>query len=214
MKDGLLKAETVTVCGSTFPMLPENENGIVQLSHIRTHLMDEQCSLGLRQVIDWMMYAHCCLDEETWSESFQPLAARYGLDTLAITLTYLCKTWLGLPDEVSWCMKADARLAEELLMSVLNSGNFSAKIQTEEKPVKTALLNLRSYGVLRYLQDAGLVNWPAARKYAVLRPFAWCYQLGRYFVKTCGMLFRGEKIGHELTEGYEQQAFLEKLGIL
>lgn len=49
-------------------VLPDTENGLVLLSHIRQYLEE---GLGLRQVIDWMMFVKCSLNNKLWSESFQ-----------------------------------------------------------------------------------------------------------------------------------------------
>ncbi len=95
----------------------------------------------------------------------------------------------------------------------MSSGNFSSKKTVGDKPVKTTILNLQTNGLFRYLQDTGSANWKAIKKYTFLRPFAWCYQLGRFVRKGSVLLFHGEKIGKQITEGNEQYTFLKRLGI-
>lgn len=57
-------------------------------------------------------------------------------------------------------------------------GNFGKKIKG--KTGATALSGIRGpVGFFRYLQRGGVCNWKAARKHALLRPFAWVYQAGR-----------------------------------
>lgn len=93
--DGYIeKAEFVRgqIKDSEFWMLPEQENGLVLLCHIHQHLFE---GLGLRQIIDWMMYVHACLDEKGW-EKFKPCAQELGLEKLARVVTRLCVLYFGL----------------------------------------------------------------------------------------------------------------------
>ena len=59
-------------------------NGLVLLDHVRYHL---QGGLGIRQIIDWMMFVHANLNDETWETGFAQLARGAGLETLAVTMT-------------------------------------------------------------------------------------------------------------------------------
>lgn len=67
---------------------------------------------------------------------------------------------------------------------------------------------------IRKLQQRGLKNWPAAQKHKILRPFAWCYQLGRYFKK--GVLQRDRESAGFVSsyrEHKKQEKLFRKLGI-
>ena len=44
-------------------VLPDKVNGLVLLEHISQHL---ESGLGLRQIIDWMMFVNQCLPDEYW----------------------------------------------------------------------------------------------------------------------------------------------------
>ena len=70
-----------------FPVLPEMVNGLILLDHVRHHL---QGGLGIRQIIDWMMFVHANLSDESWKSNFSDLALQAGLETLAITMTSMC----------------------------------------------------------------------------------------------------------------------------
>lgn len=208
---GLARAETKNLCGQAFPMLPERENGLVLLAHVCFHLRSGR--LGLRQVIDWMMYVHRCLDDEAWENGFREMAAEYGLETLARTMTRMCREWLGLPDPITWDRNADPETALELLETVFARGNFGRKLG-EERRVEGVGVNVRRKGgVFHYLQDAGLKHWEAARRYPVLRPFAWGWQLCRWVKLGCRYVLHPSGIRKQLDSGKNLYALQQKLGV-
>ena len=132
-------------------MLPETENGLVLLVHLGHHLYT---GLGLRQVLDWMMYCHNCLDAERWNR-FRVHAQKLGLERLALVVTRLCVKYFGL--QASWCGEGDG--TEDLLMdSIIRAGNFGKKIGNG-LPVERTMINFKKEGIFRYLQRAGEYNW-------------------------------------------------------
>ena len=172
----------------SFPGLPANENGIILLGHIMQHLYDS--GIGLRQIIDWMMFVHKELDDSAWEKRFKKLAIDAGLDELAITVTYMCKKWLGLPDDITWCNSADDETADNLLIRVLDDGNFGR----DRAPYESVKSLIHNEGVFKYLQRAGMENWSLAQKYKIFRPFAWIYQLWRFSHKGLVSLAKGKKV--------------------
>ena len=211
---GFSRRQNASVLGCEFPMLPTLENGLVLLAHIRQHILEEQYSLGLRQVIDWMMYVHVHISVDGWKDAFMKLARQYKLDTLAATVTSICKKRLGIPDDVDWA--ADEATVEELFVRIMASGNFSAKKDRKElrdKPVQTAVMNLKEHGVFRYLQWAGKENWKATRRYQILIPFAWIYQVFHFIAKGLGRIRKGKPLIEEMAEGKKNNEFLGRLGI-
>ena len=102
------------------------------LEHISQHLEN---GLGLRQIIDWMMFVHKCLPDENWPE-FQVLASNIGMETLAIVMTRMCELHLGLPERM-WCKSADNELCGQLMDYILACGNFGEKKQKTVILVKT-----------------------------------------------------------------------------
>ena len=173
---------------SFFPCLPSNENGLVLLWHIMHHL--KFSGIGFRQIIDWMLFVHKELDDNVWENHFRSLALEAGLEKLAITVTYMCKKWLGLTDEITWCDKADEEVADLLLARIFYDGNFGG----ERFLFESIKLAIRNEGLFRYLQRAGMENWKSAQKHVVLRPFAWFYQLCRFAYKGTLMLIKGKKV--------------------
>lgn len=213
---GMAHADTGVIAEIAFPMLPPLENGLVLLTHIRQHLLEEAYSLGLRQIIDWMMYVnrYCGtkVDGVLWDEAFWNLAKKYGMDTLAVTVTYLCKEWLGLPNAPAWCDGADHETAEELLETVMASGNFGRKVDRKGQSVKQGIVNYKQFGFKR-LQERGLANWKAAKKYPVLRPFAWMYQGFRVIGLGTKAFFSNKQGMKQISEGKKKGELLKRLEV-
>ena len=176
------------IMNSSFPGLPSSDNGLILLGHIMQHFKGS--GIGLRQIIDWMMFVCKDLDDSSWECSFKSLAKDAGLEKLAITVTYMCKKWLGLPNSISWCNNADEHVAEQMLIRILDDGNFGR----DRSPSESIKESIKKEGFIKYLQRSGLVMWPLAQKYAVFRPFAWLYQLCRYACKGITGLFTGKKV--------------------
>ena len=172
----------------SFVRLPSSENGLVLLWHIMHHLTGY--GLGLRQIIDWMMFVHNELDDNTWESEFKPLAIKAGCEKLAVTVTFMCKKWLGLDDKITWCDSADVNVAYQILIRVLDDGNFGI----DRAPTESIKELIKKEGFFHALQHAGMINWPLAQKYAFFRPFAWLYQLCRYASKGLISMFTGKKV--------------------
>ena len=151
-------------------------NGVVLLLHARKHLA--LGGLGFRQVIDWMLFAKAYLAHDGWTE-FSELLGDEHVKRTAKCLTRFCQIYLGLPEEgFEWCAEVEPTVCADLLEHVMLLGNFGKKIKG--KTGATALSEIRGpVGFFRYLQRGGVCNWKAARKHALLRPFAWVYQAGR-----------------------------------
>ena len=157
-------------------ILPNEINGLVILEHISQHL---EHGLGLRQIVDWMMYVDKCLPDKHWPQ-FRKLVDSIGLLELAIVATRMCEKYLGLPRR-SWCEKADISLCRQLMEYVLSCGNFGAK-RTSDSDVSENVFAYASNpkATFRLLQKQGLANWELARKYKLIKPIAWLYQALRY----------------------------------
>lgn len=193
-----------------FPVLPEMINGLVLLDHVRHHL---QGGLGIRQIIDWMMFVHANLNDETWETDFAQLARGAGLETLAVTMTSMCKRWFGLPDPITWCDPADEATAQELLEAVFDYGNFGSKLTEEIQPAEYITISARRMGMFRYLQARGEQNWTKSQEHPFLRRFAWLYQIFRYIKRGLSAIFHGEPIAKGMSSGTEKYDFLERLGL-
>ena len=206
LTEGLKHAEIREINCHEFPMLPPLANGLVLLAHTGQHL---RSGLGLRQAIDWMMYVDQNLDDQFWAGSFRPAAEPLGLYDLAVTMTAMCRKYLGLEKEISWCDEADDILVDSLMKSLLDSGNFGRKHGAGNK-VESVIVSFRTEGVLHRLQESGKVNWKALDRHPWLTPFAWFYQIFRYIHQG---LMSGSSIPDDTKRGDERARLLQKLGL-
>lgn len=178
--NGLENRVVESIDGHEFPMLPKLANGLVLLEHFRRHL---QAAVGLRQIIDWMMFVYREVDDEFWNNEFQPILHERGMEKLAVTLTRMCQLYLGLPDDISWCKSADEYLCKLILDSAISTGNFGKKNGTGTI-IESVGYRIKSNGLFAQLQHAGEYNWEAYKSHRYLKPFCWVYQLIRYISKS------------------------------
>ena len=191
LQNGLQNIKWISCAESRFPILPPLANGLVLLEHAAGHFRD---GLGLRHMVDWMMYVHSCLTDAFWQQDFYPTAQALGLDVFAKTLTKMCQIYLGLPQTMHWCESADTKACDQLMDYVLEQGNFGGKQTDFSSKVERVLSDKRSLvGWLRQIQESGMCHWEAAKRYAVLKPFAWLYGGCRY---ACLALGRKQAIAH------------------
>ncbi|QTE67404.1 nucleotidyltransferase family protein [Clostridiales bacterium] len=190
-------------------MLPDDINGLVLLEHINQHL---ERGLGLRQIIDWMMFVDKCLPDEKWL-SFQNYAKAIGLDSLAIVATRMCELYLGLPHR-EWCSRADEKLCKQLMDYILACGNFgnvrSENIGTGEN---VFYFGSTPKSMLGLLTDRGMANWKAAQKHAILRPFAWIYQTVRYIKRGLSRADATAEIKKEHKAAKQRIKMFKALGV-
>ena len=152
-------------------VLPDMVNGLVLIEHINQHM---EAGLGLRQIIDWMMFVNKCLPDERWEE-FEKYAQKSGLKTLAITVTRMCEMYLGLSKH-EWCSSANEELCTELMDYILECGNFGVKVNPDQKAAVNHAIELNHpIRLLKELQARGVDNWEAASN-PLVRPFAWVWQ--------------------------------------
>lgn len=171
-------AKYITTSNYQFSKLPTVENGLILLLHIDVHLED---GLGLRQIIDWMMFVDRELDDVLWHEEFEPILDRLERKKFAVTVTRMCQLYLGLRSNISWCSDADEPLCRDLMEYIFLQGNFGQKTQkgfNRTVSVLHASRNIPSF--LKILQYRGCQNWKAITRYPHLKYFAWLYQLLRY----------------------------------
>lgn len=179
-------------------ILPHSINGLVLLEHINQHLEE---GLGLRQIIDWMMFVNKELPDEKWPE-FKEMTEKTGLKKLAITVTRMCELEFGLKEH-TWCRDADESLCRKLLSYILACGNFGQKISYEEELASGRAGKLRHpVRMIRELQQMGLKNWKWAKQ-PVLKHFAWVWQ-GYIIARSTSGLVAQYGVNKRLNRMFDQ----------
>ncbi|MCR5565561.1 MAG: nucleotidyltransferase family protein [Clostridiales bacterium] len=164
-------------------ILPDLINGLVLIEHVNQHMEE---GIGLRQIIDWMMFVDRCLTDDRWTE-FETMAAQTGLKELAVTTTRMCEIYLGLPPH-TWCRDADEKLSRILMEYIINCGDFGVKLNRTDALFISRLYQLRHpIMAIRDLQQKGCKK-SAIMRSTILRPFAWIVEGGRHLCKTPHMM--------------------------
>lgn len=193
-----------------FPSLPRLQNGLVLLLHIEKHLKE---GLGLRQIIDWMMFVNTELTDDIWETEFKDVLEKSGLDILAVTVTRLCQLYLGLRDDnITWCKNADEKLCSLLLDYILEQGNFGVKKGESQHGVNVISRTGSAASFIKSLQTNGINNWESLKKHPSLKCFAWLYQIFRYIK----LIFKRENslktLYKDFQESRKRKKMLKQLG--
>ena len=204
--DAIPRAEWTDVADYSVPMLPPLENGLVLLAHVNQHLGS---GLGLRQILDWQMFVEAYLTDELWEHGFRHAAQQIGMEKLAITTTWLCRTHLGLQTSATWFEGADAQLADDLLLYIMHRGNMGRKMERSAQATRIVMHSFRSPAALvRYLYTGGRSHWAPARKHAWLAPAACIYQIGHVIRKG---LARNASMGELVNDARRAQEEVDLL---
>ncbi len=181
--DGMKRMEYRSICGYSIPVLPDWENGLVLLWHLRRHM---DSGLGLRQILDWMLYVDRFLDDSQWENGFRQAAKDCGLEKLAVITAGMCQRHLGLTaSNRNWCASADREAGDVLLQFAFDGGTFGCKQEAVSHSAVISMVQVPGIvGRLRRMQAYGLLRWKAAGSHRFLRPFAWLYQLVYYIEKS------------------------------
>ena len=210
--DGMKHIEQATVGDYIFPVFPKMENGLVLLLHIVKHLKH---GLGLRQIIDWMMYVDRCLDDAFWEEQFRPVVETAGLSTMAKTVTKLCQRHLGLrKDGITWCADADDAVCDALLDYFMLQGNFGKKIGTEKDNGARLMTGVHNpIQFFRMLQRIGCERWEAVKRHPSLKCVAWLHQIFLYLKKIFTRKGTLKLWSKNVVDGNERGKLFEKLSV-
>lgn len=122
--DAIPRAKWTDVAGFSVPVLPPLENGLVLLAHVNQHLGS---GLGLRQILDWQMFVDAHLTDELWERGFQHAAQQIGMEKLAVTTTWLCRTYLGLQTSQRGLAKPTRSLRATFCSTSCSGGTWGAR---------------------------------------------------------------------------------------
>jgi len=203
------KSITISSEGHSVPVLPPLINGLVLLQHINHHL---ERGLGLRQIIDWMMFfSNVIISDKIWNE-FHEYAVLTGLGQLEYYVTSMCIYYLGLKSSVG-IYNADKNECYELLQYILTSGNFGKGQEAADSKVSMVLKRNRSIlQRVRMMAQNGNIHWKETHKHSLPPAFAFIYQLVRY---TKEMNKRGISIGQfgsMVQQHKKTQDIFDKMG--
>lgn len=190
-------------------ILPDPINGLVLLEHIGQHM---ESGIGLRQIIDWMMFVDKSLQDEKWSE-FRIYVHDVGLEKLAKITTRMCEKYLGLRPH-DWCKNCDDKIVDQLMNYIMSCGNFGNKRTEENGPgIRVLTIARNPISTFRLLQERGLVNWKVAHNHFALKPFAWMYQIGRYLIKGLGRDNARKKLRMEAVAAKNRRKLFDALEV-
>lgn len=186
---GLGHIEEKQVGPFRFPILPVQQNGMELIWHVRQHLYN---GLGLRQILDWMMYVDKNLDDEQYQEYRKDLE-ECGLNDLAVHVTRMCQKYLGLQkDTFTWCRYADEKVCDDLMMFIMDQGNFGHKKNNDDKMAKVLSGYPTIFMLFEKIQKTGEKEWEPVQKYPILKSFAWIYEVRKivesYILKRRNLL--------------------------
>ena len=196
------RREYFVLNGYRFPVLPCPENGLVLLGHINQHLKNNV--LGMRQIIDWMMYLHSVTDKASWYIQFEPLLEKTGLQTLAAYVTRMCSRHLGLPDEVVFGIDVDDELVDELLEVIITDGNFGRRVDpniTVDDKLMRVSYGIKKWGGFGYFIQVGLETSSFCRKHPTNRFFAFFYGFFRQVSKGGRVFHKHKNLKKSLDKG-------------
>lgn len=191
-----------TIGDYTFPILPNHLNGLVLLLHINQHL---RSGIGLRQIIDWMMYIN-----NNNFETILPLISMTDMEKLAKTITVMCQKYLGLPNIIE---DSNDYPYDELMEYIITKGNLGGKTGTEGRITSASLIITNPILFFSKLQQQGLYNWNATKHYKILRPFAWLYQLGITTRFLITQRITPRRFKKAFKEGNKDRDLINKLGL-
>ena len=221
-----------TIEDQTFPVLPEIINGLTLLAHINQHLED---GLGIRHILDWVMYVQKCLPDNNWRE-FKTYSDQVGLSLLAVVTARIGQMYLRAYPEYQWCKghlldcgrddrsddcsgkrelgsEAADKLAEELLNYTFDCGNFGSKLGQNNTVTMIMSHGKGVGGFFRNLQKRGEGNWEILSAHPEFRPFAWIYQAGRYVKKGMEAGVKMDDVMRNMDESKKRNQLMEQLGV-
>lgn len=210
LRDGMKNADVTSCAGEMVVMLPPLENGLALLNHTMKHMRG---GIGLRHVIDWMMYVKCYLTDEYWNQEFESVAKQFGMDSYARIITRTCQLYLGLPEEdITWCKNVDENICRQFIDYVMCRGNFAKKEQDVNSKVIKAFSECDTIvDWINRLQKSGEYHWKAIQRYPILKSLAWIYGGVYYFRSATRQKNAFSKLLQEKKEGQKRKQFLDEL---
>ena len=203
-ESGIDNREIANIGSDAFPVLPSYLNGLVLIFHINQHL---RAGLGLRQIIDWMMYVDKA-DQETM-DKLMLLLRQTGMERLANTVTAACQKYFGLRKGIN--DSNEKYPCDTFVEYIINQGNFG---RADENPYAKTFLRLQNPKELfTFFDQHGVRHWPASKRLIFLRPFAWIYGAGRIGLISISKKLKLGDLWHQYRKSCEYKKMLVSLGL-
>ena len=203
---GIDHREFGTIEGMQIPVLPTVLNGLVLILHINQHLRG---GIGLRHIVDWMMFVDKH-EQELKNGELAVALRKTDMEKLAYSTTVVCQKYLGLREIIK---NVEEYPWEEFMAYILEMGNFGAKAGVEGHISSFSMTATDPFHFFKRLQEGGMSHWKLAQKYRLFRPVAWVYQLFRIM---CIMIKERKKPGDirkQQINGKKQRQLLNALGL-
>lgn len=193
-------------------LLSSSYNGLVLIEHIAQHLKG---GIGLRQIMDWMLFVNYYVDDKVWNDSFRQICKSVGMEQLALITTRMCQLYLGLrEDNITWCLQADKATCDQFMQYVFESGNFGHKRGIDKSNAIVEIPSVKHpIKLMRYIQEHGEKNWKLLKRYPCFKPFAWIYQCCRYIRMIVTEKVDCQKIKASYIERQNRKELFDKLGL-
>ena len=204
------KTKEVSISGYKIPVFEDAYNGLIILTHLLHHMAG---GIGLRQLIDWRMYAENYLTDENWYNTFRLLVEELDIVVFTKVVTRTCQLYLGLRDDITWCQDIDMEACGQLIQFVMERGNFGNKMNFNNQSMDVLV---RSSGIKNFvvnLQRQGTYNWKVLKKCPWLKPFAWFYQGIRYIRRGYEQKISFKDLKRERVLKREMDALFQKMGL-
>lgn len=107
-------------------------HGLVILLHTASHLTSE--GVGLRHLCDWAVFVNHFTDEQ-FCTLFEEKMKACGLWRFAQLLSLVSVKYLKLPYK-SWMGEADDTILEQLIIDIMDGGNFGKKDEDRYRQIK------------------------------------------------------------------------------
>jgi len=216
LEDAISRREYCEMNGFRVPILPEIENGLVLLGHLKLHLT--YTNLGLRQVIDWAMYFSRVMNKEKWNGEFVPVLKKIRLYRLGVIMTKMCEKYLGISAPFVRIEKKDAELCDAFWNMIMGNGNFGRKAEKSltryEKGARSASFYIKKNGLFHYFQTVGVNRWELCKKYPVFKCFAWIYGMILSVGRGIRILLTNPNARKQIAEGKKRFQALQKAGFM
>lgn len=209
-EDGIDEREFGLIDKIDFPVMPVLKNGLVLLFHINQHI---RVGLGLRQIVDWMMFVDKYIDTEAWEREYRPVLEKLKLDRFAKVVTKACVIHLGLGGDRVWCMDADSAACDGFIEYVMQKGNFAIKSSSDDRIASVFMRSTNPFTLIARSHRLGVAEWPAANKYKILRPFASVRHGFKVLAQMKKKKVSMKKLNDLKNEGLRQREFIESIGL-